>query len=289
MPACPSCRRPVAVKRASCLYCGAPLPEGGRDAVEPRVTAGPDAAARPARTLLVLDLAGAGADALADALERPSYEAGLLARRGGFHLVRALPPAAAAQELARLQAAGLRAYAVPEAEARVRPTRAHAGEARGATLQLRTAEGRLEIDGDDLLVVVAGPIARARQAGRFDRRRPQTPLDDGYRFHLHRRAHPAPVEIDPFDFEPGFAPSGAVRLELESWLDRLGGAVPRDLAFGRLPPALGAAEAPREGALAPERLAPRGRRDEPLLLDNVEQFRFYSGWRAAVERRRGEP
>jgi len=25
-----------------------------------------------------------------------------------------------------------------------------------------------------------------------------------------------------------------------------------------------------------------------ILLDNVEQFRFYSGWRAAVERRRGQ-
>jgi hypothetical protein len=28
-------------------------------------------------------------------------------------------------------------------------------------------------------------------------------------------------------------------------------------------------------------------KDEPLaVLDNVAQFRFYSGWRAAVERRR---
>jgi hypothetical protein len=28
-----------------------------------------------------------------------------------------------------------------------------------------------------------------------------------------------------------------------------------------------------------------GREEEPLVLDNAAQFRFYSGWRAAVQRR----
>jgi len=65
-----------------------------------------------------------------------------------------------------------------------------------------------------------------------------------------------------------------------------------DDGFRRLPPALapstqghglpGLARPPQPGA--PARLGP-GRPQGPVLLDNLAQFRFYSGWRAAVERR----
>ena len=46
--------------------------------------------------------------------------------------------------------------------------------------------------------------------------------------------------------------------------------------LSELSQALGRAARARDG----------GRDEGPVVLDTVEQFRFYSGWRAAVERRR---
>jgi hypothetical protein len=60
-----------------------------------------------------------------------------------------------------------------------------------------------------------------------------------------------------------------------------------DDGFRLLPPALGEA-AEEAGSLATFRgargagLAPG--REAAIVLDNVAQFRFYSGWRAAIER-----
>jgi hypothetical protein len=58
-------------------------------------------------------------------------------------------------------------------------------------------------------------------------------------------------------------------------------------------PALGPAGVEPRGALAAANsltlatTSRSGRRDQgPVVLDNVEQFRFYSAWRAAVERQR---
>jgi hypothetical protein len=57
-----------------------------------------------------------------------------------------------------------------------------------------------------------------------------------------------------------------------------------DEGFRFLTPALGPAQPPRPGpalALDPTR---SGKGARPVRFDNVAQFRFYSGWRAAVER-----
>ena len=101
------------------------------------------------------------------------------------------------------------------------------------------------------------------------------------------------MEIDAGSFEFGFAATGSARLELDAWVEEVASGAPSDDAFRRLPPALGPAEPEAKGALSAASslgLASRGRetgRDGgPIVLDNVEQFRFYSGWRAAVERRR---
>src|SRR5512141_93348 len=89
MANCPSCRRPVAVARATCLYCGAPLGPAAAESPGGRM----DGAAPPGgrvdggqRSLVVLDLSGVSADALAPALGLPPYEAGLVARLGGLRL-----------------------------------------------------------------------------------------------------------------------------------------------------------------------------------------------------------
>jgi hypothetical protein len=308
----------VAVARETCVYCGAPLPPeevGGIAPSEP--TAGPESAASPAggtetpppgaaRTLVVLDLAGASPAALAEALGWSPYEASLAARRGGLHLHRVLGAAEAEAEAKRLEASGLASFQLPEAEARVRPLRALGGERGEGVLTVRTEEGPVELHRGDLMLVVRGPITREYLPSARRRRVDTTRLDEGYRLHLHRHAGsrgsaPAgdelrPVEIDTSTFELGAAVKGSARIEIELWVEAVGGSAPWDDEFRRLPPALGPAEPEPKGAIAAVTslgLASRekgGGRDEgPVLLDNVAQFRFYSGWRAAVERRRSRP
>jgi hypothetical protein len=297
MANCLSCRRPVAVARATCLYCGAALPPEHLTAAlaaAAREQAPPAARGAAAdRSLVVLDLADANPDTLARALGMPRYEAGLLAKRGGLHLHRVLDPAEAEAEAERLGARGVTAVLVPEAEARVRPLRATGGARGEGTLTFRTEEGAAILRPGDVLLVVRGPITREYQTS-WERRRVDTArLEEGYRVHVHRAREPRPVEIDAANFELGLAGTGSARLALDTWLANVAGDAPLDDAFRRLPPALGPAEPEPKGALSAAGslgLASRRRQgagDEgPLVLDNVEQFRFYSGWRAAVERRR---
>jgi hypothetical protein len=295
MAPCLSCGRPVALSRESCLYCGAALPRGPGPG--PAASAPPEAAAAPGRVLIVLDLEGSTPETLARALEAPLYEASLLARRGGLHLHRVLDPAPAEAEAGRLAAAGARCVLVPEAEARARPVRALGGEPSGDGLALRTEDGPLAVRPGDVLLVVRGAITRQYRPAPRRRRVDTAGLDEGYRVHLHLRPDRGggtrPVEIDPAHFEFGFAVTGSARLEADAWVESVAGSAPRDDGFRRLPPALGPEEEPPRGALAAAGSLPvasrarRGTRDEgPVVLDNVEQFRFYSGWRAAVERRR---
>lgn len=313
MTSCPSCRRPVAAARPSCLYCGAPLPPelvAAATAPSPPFAAGepPPASggSQASRLLLVLDLAGVSAEVLARALPLPPYQAALLAKRGGLHLHRVLEAPLAEEEAARFGAQEVRVVLVPESEARVRPVRVIGGERSADALELRTEEGDVAVRRGELVLVVRGPITREYQPS-FERRRVSTArLEDGYRVHLHRRSEPRPLELDAANFELGFTVTGSARLELDAFVEAVGEGVPRDDEFRRLPPALGPAEAEPKGILgAVASLRPRAasdgagrvrgglpRTDAPLgdatpILDNVAQFRFYSGWRAAVERRRG--
>ena len=76
--------RPVAVARDRCLYCGEVLPS---HLVPGQPTLGPSGSGEPAaqaRTLIILDLDSAEPARLVRALGLAPYEAGLLARRGGF-------------------------------------------------------------------------------------------------------------------------------------------------------------------------------------------------------------
>ena len=84
--------------------------------------------------------------------------------------------------------------------------------------------------------------------------------------------------------------SGSVRLELEAWLDASLKGARRDTGFARLPPVLGPAEPDAKGGAlaAAGSLAAASRAEAErgaLVLDNLAQFRFYSGCLAAVERR----
>jgi hypothetical protein len=248
------------------------------------------------RTLVVLDLAGIDAATLAQALDRTLYEAALAARRGGYHLHRILQEERARAEAERLAVRGVAALLLPEAEARVRPLRALGGARAAGSLALRTEEGPVGVRRGDVLLVVRGPIVREYQPSARRRRVDTARLDEGYRVHLHRRSEPRPVEIDMAVFERGSSASGSARLEIDDWAEEVRGGAPCDDGFRRLPPALGPAEEEPKGALAAASSLGRaargqegGREDEPVVLDNAAQFRFYSGWRAAVQRRLTRP
>jgi hypothetical protein len=182
---------------------------------------------------------------------------------------------------------------VPEAEVRAPPLRCRAGERRGDELVLHTSEGPVTLRRGEALLVVRGPIAREHQALPAVRRIASTRPDEGFRVHVHRRAAARPLEIDPLQFETGFAVSGSTRLEIDAWLAAVTGDARRDDGFARLPPVLApvAPEPDGGGALAAAGALGGTTRGgsgtpRPLLLDNLAQFRFYSGCLAAIERRR---
>jgi hypothetical protein len=146
-------------------------------------------------------------------------------------------------------------------------------------------------DGETHLVV-RGPIVREYQplaeVGRNQIKLPGTAtLEAGYRIHLHRRGDPRPVELDPAAFSFPKDP-GSSLLQLLDWVRAAAAGATVDDGFRREPPALAPARPPAAGDSGSSLLV-RGSRGgsggPPLVLDNLEQFRFYSGWRAAVARR----
>ena len=295
MPGCPACGRPVAVARASCLYCGAALPEALRPAP---VSAAQKPADSPAeviadRSLLVLELTNVTAESLAALTGQSPWDASRLVKRGGLHLHRLLEPAVAEDLAASFRAAAIGAWVVPEKEARLPPLCASRGERSGEQLLLDTAEGRIALGAAELLLVVSGPIAR-EPGPRLERRRfDSVRLHDSWCAHLHRGADPRPLELDPRRIELGFTVTGSTQLELESWVEALGREVPRDDGFRREAPALAPPPATEEGrsvawpfGVARPTARPGFGSEPPPVYDNLAQFRFYSGWRAAVERRR---
>ena len=292
---CPSCGRPVAVARPQCVYCGAALPAS---AVEEAAGQAAQAAAAPSlaatvpegppRALVVLDLEGADAQALAAGLGVSSFEASQRVRRGGWQLHRIALVEEAARESDRLGRAGLRVLALPEAEVRAsaRPLPVAGGFWAGDGLTLRTGAGPLQPRADGFLLVVRGPITREYLAPRTRKVRTAT-LDHGYRFHLHRTDDPRPLELDPaaFDFGvPSLTESSL--LLLSAWVEEAAAGVPVDDRFRREAPVLQPAGPETAGiAAALGGAGERRKEDEAQVLDNLEQFRFYSAWRACAHRR----
>lgn len=283
--------------RPTCLYCGAAMPEGDALAAPPAAAPVPAPVPVPvpatdARALLVLDLRRADAAVVADALEVSPYDARQRVGSGGWQLHRALPQPQADEEADRLTRAGLAVRIVPAAEAaargRVLAVRGGSGE---DGLVLHTDEGPVRVKGDGLLLIVRGPITREYQTSPVVKRTRTATLEGGHRIHLHRSDDPRPLELDPlaFDFGAAVLPSLSSLLTILGWLEAAAPTTPVDDGFRRLTPALAPARAEGVGRLsAAEALrAPRrsSAHEAPLVLDNVEQFRAYSAWRAAVEPR----
>jgi hypothetical protein len=279
----------LAVARPQCLYCGAAIPTAlPAPSPEPALAATPAVSdTRTDRVLVIARLEGAEEAGVRAALGLTAYEAAQLTRRGGFHLHRAVAPRDADAERARLLSHGLTAFTVDESDVRAaaEPDIALGGTFDGAALRLRVARQTLTASASDIRLIVKGPITREhspRESLRFVR---TATLDPGFRFHLHRRDVPRPVEIDPAEFDFGAARAGeSSLLEIAGWIAEIAQAVPVDDGFRRIAPALApvitaAGASPKlEDALRTGGPAPAP------ILDNLAQFRFYSAWRGAVER-----
>jgi len=269
------------------MYCGAALGAEQVAAAEKSAALAQGTPPPPSeRVLVVLNAAGVTRDALAHGLRVSTFEAEQRRRRGGYQLQRVADAQGARDEAARLQAAGLEAFLVPEEEARaaLTPWVALGGrwEDDGLRLRLEGAPACTVAPGA-LLIVVQGPIARALEPSEKHKRLRLAGPAEGQRLHLHFREESRPVEIDPDSFDFGRTPvAGSSALEIAGWLSTL--AAPMDDSFRHLTPALGPAQASTgvASALAPLR---SGRARPAAQFDNLAQFRFHSGWRAAVERR----
>jgi hypothetical protein len=293
VPDCPRCRRPLAVARRQCVYCGADVSPDTRDRrAGPRKehAAPPDAipeTPRPERALVVVALEGVDPARLPAAFGISPYEARQWARRGGYHLQRVAAPADAAAYRERLAVEGITAFTFDEASVRAaaEPEPALGGRFDGQALHVRTPGGSIDVAGADLLLVVKGPITREHLPMEGHRWARTATLDPGFRFHLHRRDPPRPVEIDPATFDLGaHRARESSLLEIAGWITALAAAVPVDDGFRRISPALSlAAPATGPAARLEDALRTSAARP-PAVLDNVAQFRFYSGWRGATER-----
>jgi hypothetical protein len=277
--------------RPTCLYCGAAFPEGAAAAPPP------PAAPEPlpgGRALVVIDLRGADVERLGHALGLSPFDARQRVSSGGYQLHRALLPADADAEAARLRALGLPAHVVPpeEAAARCRPLPVRGGDDREGLL-LRTDEGAVRVRPGGVFLIVRGPITREYQTSAELRRVRTATLEGGHRIHLHRPDDPRPLEVDPlaFEFADTALPSLSSLLTILGWLEEAVPGTPIDDGFRRLTPALAPARAAIAGRLGAADALGASRRtsgqEGPLVLDNVEQFRAYSAWRAAVEPGRG--
>jgi hypothetical protein len=283
------------------VYCGAALPAdavaaaaAATEALEaqarlPHAAAGGGAAEAPEvpRTLVILDLAGADAARVAAATGVSAYEAGQWGRRGNDHLLRIVPTSEAAGERDALTSRGLAVTLLEEEEVRAaRPLVVSRGGPADGALELRGEEGGVRVAAGEVLLVVKGPIAREYQSTPQNLKRTRTAaLDAGYRYHVHRRDDRRPVELDPaaFDFGQQSGVTSSVR-EMAQWMTNFFPGAPTDDTFRLVPPALAPADADATASL--RALAGGATGAARAVLDNLAQFRFHSGWRAALARRR---
>lgn len=308
---CPSCGRPVATARPTCLYCGASLPEETQ-------TAAAEAAARvlqaknlshleastggfgpeaPRRVYVILDTT-ASIESIVDAFGISPWEAQQWQIASSFRLVR-IAPEGRHEAMEAPLVASRHLHTIPEkivTESRTPRFVEFVGASPGTlALSLEDPETltarRLELEPSAVLLIVSGPIKREKVREAASYKKPSdTRLDDGWLIHLHTRDDPRPLEIDPgrTKFETS-GPASAHMLSLEL-VRRLENAAVHDAFFRNVVPALSPGADPLD-ELREMASAKKGGAKEPkrVVLDNMAQFREYSAWRAAIERRLSPP
>ncbi len=304
---CPACARPIAMARASCVYCGAALSAEALEeaalsaqrilqskslaSLEAVVTGAPREA-QP-RRYVVVDTRAADAEKIAEACGVSPWEARQWQAASRYRLIRVSAEPADGPLESGLRAAGLRVLIVPdETVARSRnpiPIESIDSLAEPPQCTVRedpeTPPSRRELRAGDLALIVTASIRREKVKDETPRRTPvDSRLDDAWLVHLHFKAGARPWEIDPLKTAyEGAGPASAYMRTLEL-VRRLQAFAPHDDAFKNMVPALSPGADPRT-ALASFAPANQKKSKEPkvVVLDNVAQFREYSAWRGALE------
>jgi hypothetical protein len=234
-----------------------------------------------------VELGGALLENVAAALGLTAFEAEQRARRGGWQVHRLGSEEAMEVEAERVRQRGLSALVVPGSELApsAAPLVALGGRGFENGLRVRAEGTTLDLRGEDILLLVVGTIHReVTEEVKKRHSRPPRP-QPGLRFHFYRPGDPRPIELDPdsfaFDDAPG-VPSSSL-IAIHSWLAALMPPPLTDEGFRDLTPALSPAEPAAPELVTALRTGPA--RDAASVLDNLRQFRFYSGWRAALARR----
>lgn len=304
---CPACARPIAMARASCVYCGAALSAEALEvaalsaqrilqskslaSLEAVVTGAPREA-QP-RRYVVVDTRAADVEKIAEACGVSPWEARQWQAASRYRLIRVSAEPADGPLESGLKAAGLRVLIVPdETVARSRnpiPIESIDSLAEPAQCTVRedpeTPPSRRDLRAGDLALIVTASIRREKVKDETPRRTPaDSRLEDAWLVHLHFKAGARPWEIDPLKTAyEGAGPASAYMRTLEL-VRRLQAFAPHDDAFKNMVPALSPGADPRT-ALASFAPANQKKSKEPkvVVLDNVAQFREYSAWRGALE------
>ncbi len=304
---CPACSRPIAMARASCVYCGASLSTEAVEAASAaarkvlqskslfnlEATATTLVREQPPRRYVILDTNAAPVERLALGCAISVWEARQWQAASRYRLVKISTEPADGPFESGLRENGLVPLVVAEETiSRSRnPVLLESIQPEAAPLQCTLREdreappSRRDLRESDLTLIVSASIRRERvKDGASPRNRPETRLEDAWLIHLHLKGEARPWEIDPLrtSYEGvGLASAFMNTLEL---VRRLSKVAPHDESFRNIVPALSPGADPRRDL---ETLAPTAKKKdkEPkvVVLDNVAQFREYSAWRGAVE------
>jgi hypothetical protein len=280
------------------MYCGGMLSRKTKVS-SPRGNAAAEAINVPStHSLIIVDFATATTETVARILNLALADVSLRMRRHGYQLFRILPIHEGERLVVELRLQGLSAWSIPtkRIEASRQPMIVRGGDIAMGRLELADESAVVEIRREELLLAIYGRIHRERQAlpgsTPFRSRAASTSLvlEEEHRIHLHIRREARPLEIDPgaFEFADATTATASSLLRIRSDLSKLAGNLSIDDRFRFEPPALAPAQPTLQGIFGvvevfKNRPSMRSRH-EASLLHNLEQFRFYSAWRAALTR-----
>jgi hypothetical protein len=307
---CAVCARPVAMARASCIYCGAPISAEVQEAAAlaaQRVlqskslthleTAAKGALGKhPPRRYLVIDTATALPETLAQACSISAWEARQWQAASRYRLLKVGAESPDGTLEAGLKESGLTFFSVPEqtvAPGR-NPVVLESIDLSATPLQCtlrHDAEAppkRRALPEQDVTLVISAFIKRERVRDLASLRAPaDARMEDALLVHLHLVNEARPWEIDPHRTGYEGAHLASAHLSTRELVRRLSAKAPHDDAFRNIVPALAPGADPLSDFAGLKKTAKGASKElKIVVLDNVAQFREYSAWRGAVERER---
>ena len=296
--------------RGNCMYCGAPLPQEVREAAASaaervlqtrnlaaleQAAMGPDTS-QVKRRYVVIDTTTSTPEIIASACSVSVWEARQWQAASRYRLLKISREVEEDRLESNLRGMGLDPIVFSEETvARARspiPIDSIDTSAQPAVCMVREKpEGALfrrEIQEEAIALIVSGPIKREKQRPQASKVRVDSRLDDGWLVHLHFRSETRPWELDPR--RTGFEGTGLASAHMQTveLVRRLSSRIPIDEAFKNVVPALSPGVDPADELPGVKSSQGKSQDNQPktIILDNVDQFREYSAWRAAIERLR---